>query len=243
MRYLARIGAAAAMLLAFALSSAAWAAEVVILESTLASFTPGQAVPGETRVTLKAGDLINVLTADGQTQIHNGPYDGPLANSASNGWSGSLSVVSSLIGEAEAERKRLGATRAFGKDDRPDVNYIDVSSTDVFCVKETSAIHFWRPSKMDVDSDFSLSSESFGPQPLSGFWLGGDRTLQWPPGLPIPFGTTLQMRLNAKGVVSEVDLVRIPSSVEDGFSSIVWMARQGCKTQALRLLESLRTAG
>ncbi len=48
------------------------------------------------------------------------------------------------------------------------------------------------------------------------------------------------MRLKEKAIASEVELVRIPDSVDNGFGSVVWMSENGCKPQALRLLSELR---
>lgn len=92
----------------FALSSAAYGADVVILDSSVAALASGDVVAEEQSVAIPAGESVTLVMSDGETRVVSGPYDGPIGAAGSAGAGG----VGLLAAGRGGETKVLGAVRA-----------------------------------------------------------------------------------------------------------------------------------
>ena len=101
--FLRSIGAAAAIVMA----GSAFAADVVVLDSTASSIAPGSIMNDAAAVDIPGGAVVTLIMADGETRTVAGPYTGPVgqAQSADAG-------VSALTASRGSETKVLGAIRA-----------------------------------------------------------------------------------------------------------------------------------
>ncbi|MEC9344723.1 MAG: hypothetical protein VYB54_00760 [Pseudomonadota bacterium] len=218
----------------------ATAAEVIVLESTVAAFSPGVSLPANGVVSLPAGASISVLDSNGATRTITGPYSGPVAADAP-GDGGVLSVLSQLVKEEDRERSMLGAVRAFSKSDvLRDPLAIDVSENGTFCLPPGQAPVFWRPEKLDIDTRFSIRNWGTNADPLIAYWKKGDRVLGWPPHVPIGDGETFLLKVEAAQTAAEVTILRMPPSVNSDLEQIVWLAQHGCRPQARRMVGTMR---
>lgn len=237
-RMIGRIAGGAA--LALVAGSGVIAAEVIVLESTVAAFAPGISLPSNGAIDLPAGASLSVMDSNGATRTINGPYRGPVAADAP-GDAGVLSVLGQLVKEEDRERSMLGAVRAFSKSDvLRDPLAIDVSETGTFCLPAGQSPVFWRPEKLDVDTRFSIRNWGTNSEPLIAYWKKGDRVLGWPPHVPIGDGETFLLKVEAAQTSAEVTILRIPQTVTSDLEQIVWLAQHGCRPQARRMVGSMR---
>lgn len=98
----------AAVIAASLTANVAQAADVVILDSTVAALAPGDVLPDTREVSVPAGAFLSVILASGETILVKGPYSGPI------GAMGDVSApgVAELTGARGGETKVLGAVRA-----------------------------------------------------------------------------------------------------------------------------------
>lgn len=89
------------------MAGAAFAADVVILDSTAAAIAPGSILNDAQAVDIPGGAVVTLIMPDGETRTVAGPYSGPVgqAQSADGG-------VSALTASRGSETKVLGAIRA-----------------------------------------------------------------------------------------------------------------------------------
>ena len=101
----ALIGALATALLA---GSAAFAADLVVLESNVAAFAPGTLAPAEQQVTLGAEARLVLIAPDGSARTVTGPYSGALGAAGAD----APGVLQRLTSERRDANHVVGAIRA-----------------------------------------------------------------------------------------------------------------------------------
>ena len=89
------------------IAGSAFAADVVILDSTASAIAPGSIINDAQTVDIPSGAVVTLIMPDGETRTVAGPYAGPVgeAQSADAG-------VSALTASRGSETKVLGAIRA-----------------------------------------------------------------------------------------------------------------------------------
>lgn len=90
---------------ALTFGSAAQAADVVVMDSSVASIAAGSIVPDSASVDIPAGGAVVLIMADGETRSVIGPYSGPIGAAQSSGDALAQS-------NAGSDTKVLGAVRA-----------------------------------------------------------------------------------------------------------------------------------
>lgn len=88
-------------------AASAFAADVVVLDSTAAAIAPGSIINDRAEVAIPDDAIVTLIMPDGETRTVAGPYSGPVgdAKSADGG-------VSALTASRGSETKVLGAIRA-----------------------------------------------------------------------------------------------------------------------------------
>ncbi len=89
------------------LAGTAFAADVVVLDSTASSIAPGSILSDAAAVDIPGGAVVTLIMADGETRSVSGPYSGPVGDARS-----SDGGVSALTASRGSETKVLGAIRA-----------------------------------------------------------------------------------------------------------------------------------
>lgn len=89
------------------MAGAAFAADVVVLDSTASAIEPGSIIDDRAQVQIPGDAIVTLIMPDGETRTVAGPYSGPVgeAQSADGG-------VSALTASRGSETKVLGAIRA-----------------------------------------------------------------------------------------------------------------------------------
>ena len=89
------------------MAGGAFAADVVVLDSTATAIAPGSIINDRAQVDIPGNAVVTLIMPDGETRTVAGPYTGPVgdAKSADGG-------VSALTASRGSETKVLGAIRA-----------------------------------------------------------------------------------------------------------------------------------
>ena len=97
----------AAVACGLTMAGAAQAAEVVVLDSTVADIPPGGIFPEATGIVIPADETVTLVMASGETRSVVGPYSGPIGNATAN-----VDTTASLTVSRGSDTKVLGAIRA-----------------------------------------------------------------------------------------------------------------------------------
>ena len=97
-----------ATLMAAPIAQAAAGADLVVLESNVASIAPGSIISSDKRVTLKSGARIVMIASDGSTRSVTGPYSGAIGDGAAN----APGALERLTSERDDADHVVGAIRA-----------------------------------------------------------------------------------------------------------------------------------
>ena len=71
-------------------------------------------------------------------------------------------------------------------------------------------------------------------------WPAGSATLKWPSQGNLTDGARYQLRMKGSRAVRKIKLHLVPGDLPSDARRAVWMARNGCEKQAMRLLAGLR---
>lgn len=156
-RLKSRIAALALAGAALALPMAAHAGVVVKSTGPSATKYPvGTKLEDTATITLKAGDVVTVLTAEGTRVIKGGGTfrvgDRPQVAS---------DRFASLTRKRAATRVRTGAVRAPGDEvvTNPSLWYVDVTQSGTICLYDLATVRLWRPGTAGT-STYSISAEA-----------------------------------------------------------------------------------
>lgn len=84
------------------------AADLIVLESNVASLAPGSVVPASRAVQLDGGARLVMIAADGTTRAVSGPYSGPLGRAGAD----APGIIERLTGQRDGSNHVVGAIRA-----------------------------------------------------------------------------------------------------------------------------------
>ena len=84
-----------------------FAADVVILDSSVGDLFSGMILPEADQVAIPSGESVTMIMASGETRTVIGPYEGPIGDAASSAEGEGL-----MLASRGSETKVLGAVRA-----------------------------------------------------------------------------------------------------------------------------------
>ncbi len=210
-------------------------AQLIVLQARGGEFKIGQSIPSDKSISLKEGERVTLIGADGKSITHRGPFKGfPIKKgSIKPNPSKALSV---LIASRDARTSSIGVIRAGTNSvQTPDHFAIDVTRGGPRCLFEGKKPEFWRPD--------SSKEEPFVMFPVDRSWradliwkVGQDRLTM--PNLSKFEGiTTVLVNFNQQEFAISFNV--IPKSVNDPFIQTAWMLEKGCIQQANSLLTQL----
>ena len=238
------------VLLAICLSSAALAAELVVIESTSPDYTIGEILDAETNIVLEENVEIMLIAEDGLIISLAGPYDGALIRDEALGIPGALDALGQLVGYAETEAGDIGGVRgdASGEDflaqevedHRTSPWLLHSAITGPQCVRaDVEAPEFWRE-RNDADENLEVKRVTSG-ETVNIVWKAGSNTLAWPDTLPLLADEMYLLRLDDQLRSTNLLLREVPVAVGDGGAAMVaFLAAKGCLSQARKEFEQLR---
>jgi len=212
------------------------AEQLTVIDSRGYKAAPGSTIDSTKPITLKEGEKITLIRADGNTVTLKGPYsDLPMPAKAGGGGGGN--PLSSLVTSREAKVNTVGAIRSGTKiKPLPQPWLLDVSHSGVRCWQEGVQPVFWRPdSKKPGILSIAPIDKSYK---LDIAWPQDESTL-----VPEKVGfralsETLVVTLD--GQDSNLQIVEIPKEVKEEIMLTGWMLEKGCFQQADAMLKLLQ---
>ncbi len=230
-----------------AVSLAAFAGQLVVIDSTAPNLRPGQIIDDAKPLQLGAGKSVTLIDGNGEVKTLSGPLSAvPGAGAA--GDSTLVASLSRLIGGGQAAAGNLAVMRGIKPDRRsPDAWSVSLTSSLDLCVPAYGKLSLKsKPSR--VPRTLSIKVLPDGPE-ASTDWPAGINRIGWPDGLAAMDGGRYLARIFHKrniagmtGKVKETELTvhLVPAGLPTDAHRAVWMAGHGCAKQAKALLAGLR---
>jgi len=229
----ARIAAAGVAALTLINVSAAYAGTIVV-KSTAKSYPPGKAIADNSKVSLKAGEIVTILDGRG-TRVLKGP--GVFSTTASTGTSSSIGA---LLNNTGTRQVRTGAVRGTGtsSDTRPpNLWMIDATKSGSVCYAGGATLSLWSPKKEQA-STMTVTRLSDGKAVRLNL-VAGQSVKVWPvTDLPVADGGSFRI----SGAAAQPATVRFialgpnPQGLEGTAAALI---KAGCASQLDLLVETV----
>ncbi len=115
---------------------------------------------------------------------------------------------------------------------------INTGKSGDFCVKSKGPVMLWREkaAKTRILTLKNLTDKSRS----KAEWPAGSATLEWPSKVNLTDGARYLLRMKGSQAARKLKLHLVPGDLASDAHRAVWMARNGCEKQAMRLLAGLR---
>ncbi|MAF94542.1 MAG: hypothetical protein CMM60_02130 [Rhodospirillaceae bacterium] len=230
----------------------AQAQQLVVITSGAPSLKPGQVVKSGTAIEIPAGASVTLVSETGKTVTLKGPFSGPAKAGGQGGGQGDgqgdgkgggdaklIASLSGLLSGSGKETGSLGAMRAAAPPKPPsDAWVIDTGKSGDVCVQAKGPVMLWREkaAKARILTLKNLTDKSKS----KAEWPAGSATLEWPSKVTIADGARYLLRMKGSRAARKLKLHLVPGGLASDAHRAVWMARNGCEKQAMRLLAGLR---
>jgi len=228
------------MTAAFSAQAQQW----VVIASGAPSLKPGQVVKSGTAIEIPAGASVTLVSETGKTVTLKGPFSGPAKAGGQGGGKGSgddklIASLSGLLSGSGKETGFLGAMRAVTPPKPPsDAWVIDTGKSGDVCVQAKGPVMLWREkaARARILTLKNLTDKSRS----KAEWPAGSATLEWPSKVTLTDGARYLLRMKGSRAARKLKLHLVPGGLASDAHRAVWMARNGCEKQAMRLLAGLR---
>jgi hypothetical protein len=231
---------------AMALGAAALALPVaamagVVVKSTgpsSAKYPVGTKLDDNASVTLKPGDVITVLTAEGTRVIRGGGTfrvgDRPQV---------AADRFAALTRKRAATRVRTGAVR--GESDavatNPNLWYVDVTRSGTFCLYDLATVRLWRPATGTVETYRVTAADGPGPVEVTFDDVAAVAPLD-PARLPIIEGGNYMITAPDGTTSAHLNFVLLPEDAEAPDQLAEALIAKGCSVQLETLASTLEAS-
>jgi hypothetical protein len=213
--------------------SASASAQFVVMDARGVAFKAGDKITAGTSITLKEGERLSVIGADGKSVTLRGPYSGALVAAGGSAAQDPKQALNALMASRDARVKSVGVVRSGTANVKtPDPQAIDITRAGARCLVAGTVPVFWRPD--------SSTQQPFVVFPADRSWradfvweVGQDR-LFFPDLSKFEGLTTLLVNIDQQEFAISFSLV--PSTLDSEFVRASWMLEKGCVQQADALL-------
>lgn len=221
-------------------SLAAVASAGVVVSSSgpsASQFPAGKKLDDSSRITLKAGDKVTVLTANGTRVI-----SGPGTHQVGAAGASKRSTFAVLTRQRSSQRVRTGAVRGTGTPDQPARNpslwYVDVTRPGTVCVADPAALRLWRPAADSATTYVVSRSGAEATSHVHIAFASGAAEADWDDNqLPVAEGTAYT--ISGPGVAQgELRFTMLETAPDDPEELAARLIEKGCAAQ----LDLLTTA-
>lgn len=222
-----------------AAASPAAAADLVVVASTAADIAPGAVVKSDAALKISAGASVTLISAAGKTITLKGPHAGPPGGGDGGANPTLISSLSGLLAGSGKDTAAVGTMRAMAPAQPPtDPWAIDVDHSGDRCVRHVGAVTLWRGrgeharmvSLINLKDNREIEAE----------WAAGADTMGWPSQLPLADDGRYLVRIKGRSSAAKITLHRLPADLPTDAHRAAWMADHGCRSQALRLLATIK---
>lgn len=214
------------------LAGAATAAPMVVIAARGGGVSVGQRIDSAARLSLKAGEQVTLIGADGRSVVQRGPYAG-VAGPQVAAAGGGRQALAALISAQTARSSAVGVVRSGGEGAvPPSPGLIDISRGGARCLAAGAPMRWWRPE--------ATAAEPFTILPVDRSWradfrwAAGQREMAAPPLGRIEGATRLVVR-GRDGDERMILIHRAPATLDTDLLLAGWMIEKGCGPQAQAL--------
>jgi hypothetical protein len=236
-----RLGALALAGAALALPAAAMAGVVVKSTGPSATRYPvGSKVDDNATITLKAGDVITVLTAQG-TRVIKGAGTFRIGDRPQV----AADRFASLTRKRAATRVRTGAVRgeAEGNPTNPSLWYVDVTRSGTMCLYDLATVRLWRPGTDGGTITYRMFNRENGASVDVTFDEAVTVAALDPARLPIVEGAPYTVTGPDNATSAQISFVLLDGEFEAPDALGEALIAKGCAVQLEALAASLEEAG
>lgn len=215
------------------------AAELVVTSTSTSNFKAGQLIESSSEIALPKDATLTLMYESGKIITLTGPRSGPVQpDTSSNQSSGLFSSILKIFSDKKLKSQTLGAVRSVGGSKLPqDPWAIIANKTGRYCVTSTRAVVLWRANSSRTSNLVLINIDS--DKEVKTVWHSGQNTLHWPRLLPLVDGATYRVDLSSETKLPKVSIKLVPNLPTPAHAA-VWMNKNGCEKQALRLISSLK---
>ena len=231
LRWLVALASGVLIISLMAVSGAA--AQVYVMESTVAAIPVGSALEMDATLTVPAGGHVRCVLPSGKTQTVRGPYNGKVADLAKGHPinEGVVAWIKNVLASGGATEAKPGATRSAAR--APEKILMPFSwsavpaSNATVCVQKGAKLQLVRAGSQAAEA-FTLVDGATGQQ-AQGRWEASSTTAEWPaavvPRTDVTYYIQVADRPRRQVVLRVLD--RLPAD-EDILTEL---QRQGCSAQ------------
>jgi hypothetical protein len=213
-------------------------AQFVVMDARGAAYKPGDKLAAGSSITLKEGERLSVISADGKSQVLRGPFSGTLGNAGGASQDPKL-ALNALLANREARVKSVGVVRAGTASTKtPDPEAIDITRSGPRCLVDGRPPVFWRPDSKKAQPFVVFPADRSWRADF--VWESGQDRMVFPDLSKFEGLTTLLVNIDQQEHALSFSVV--PSSLESDVVRAAWMLEKGCVQQADALLRALASA-
>ena len=208
-------------------ASAAWAADLVVLEARGVNLRPGQTIDSTRPLVLKQGQHVTLISPTGATLKLDGPYQ--KAPDADQGRATTVSgALALLVTQRQARIGEVGTTRGTAPNVLPQPWLLDASHSGNGCLLENRTPVFWRP---DAKAAARLTVTPIDRSwKAVATWPAGQNRLAITTDVPMQGGETYVIVFNDEEFA--ISMTLLPATLTNDDMRAAWMAEKGCEAQA-----------
>ncbi len=210
-------------------------AQFVVMDARGLAYKPGDKLAAGVTVSLKEGERLSVIGADGKSITLRGPYSGALV-AAGGAPQEPRQALSALLASREARVKSVGVVRSgSARVQTPDPEMIDITRAGSRCLAEGRSPVFWRPDAHNEEAFVVFPADRSWRADF--VWQAGQDRMVFPDLSKFEGLTTLLVNIGQQEFAISFSV--IPSAIDSDFVRAAWMLEKGCVQQADALLRAL----
>ena len=210
------------------------AGQWVVIAAEQTTLQPGAMVDGDQPLKLAQGAQLTLLAENGKTLKLNGPYTGAPGNGSATGApTGNLAAISSLLQGHQQSASTLGVMRGNDSRQPPTADLINVDQSGERCLSGDPVV-LWRSNAANAEQ--VTLTDAQGASLANFTWPAN--AAQWPaPARSFEDGKNYLLQRPDKSISLRVH--KTAAMPDNPAALAAWMAKNGCKAQALIVLGGL----
>ena len=220
------------------LSVVANAAQLVVVTSTVSTVELGTIFNEGEVMRVPAGNAIKLVSDSGEIIRLKGPFEGiPKVGTQNKNRKFSENLIAylkAMFNDRELDASVIAAVRARRSPVAPNLWWLNISLSGKHCFLTEQPILIWRSG---VKKRTDLLIKKSGGTANKSLWSAGASTTDWPNNVPLDNGVWYSLLTSHPRKSNMVQIRLVPHDLPTDAHRAVWMAKNGCKRQAMRLLE------
>ena len=210
------------------------AGQWVVIAAEQSTLQPGTLVPGDKPLKLAEGAQLVLLAEDGKTLKLTGPYSGvPNGRSKGGGENSNLNAIANLLQGHQQATSTLGVMRGGSLREMPTTNLVSVDNPGERCLTGDPVV-LWRGNTFKAES--VTLADSRGERIVDFTWPAGEA--RWSvPGHYFQDGKSYLLQRPGQSI--QLHIHKTVAPLDNPAVLVGWMAKSGCKAQALSVLAKL----